>query len=267
MNYYYAKPENLEPDKQLFSEDKDGEAHKKYFFKDHKEIYSMILKRIKLKQKCNYYEDHTYNKLIKLHVDIDYIPEKVYEHEVYKKRDADKIILDVIEEINVKINKSNIKSIVWMSNGLNKLSLHIIFPEIYFRSIYEMGYFCSDIKYIDMKIYKVGCFRLPLCCKYGKNNRLMYYTSYNYLDSCKKTYKEIFLDSCITNENTDIKEIITSDTPIINSIKIKSTSSDYYYTGYDISMYLRELEEILPKIDISEYDVWLNVTSAVKDYI
>jgi len=264
LKYIYKKPDVNKENYQLFAEDKDSEFRKKYFFLDHKDLYKLIIERRENKKRRNYYEDYTHNKLIRLHFDIDYKEE--YEHEVYKIKKVNKILSEVIPQIESKINIPNVKSIVWMSNGLKKLSLHIIFPEIYFRSIKEMGYFVSDIKYLDMKIYRTGCFRLPLCCKFGINNRLEYYLSYNY-DVISD--QQLFLDSCITNETSEVKHILSCGVPKdLMGQYIKQTSGsqcDYYYPNKDINIYLINLEESLNKIDLSGYDVWLNVTASIKD--
>jgi hypothetical protein len=258
FKYRKEKPNELIDKLQLFSEDIDGNYNKRFFDEDYEELYNKIKKR----KVNNIYEDNRFNNLIRLHFDID--NKENYIHEVYKRKCVDKILEDLIPEIEKKINMENIKSIVWLSNGLNKLSFHIIFPEIYFRSIKEMKYFVSELKYIDKEIYnRRGCFRLPLCTKFNKNNKLEYYKSYNYkvIDE-----KQLFLDSCITNVNIEKQIILTANMPEnmnINNYTIKN--KNYYYLGVELQTYLKNISDALDQIDITGYSLWLHVTSSIKD--
>ena len=119
INYYKTKPVNLYTNKQLFSEDVNFDGAKQYFFTSHQKIFNSI----QTKNKCNYYEDNTYCSLIKLHFDIDF--KQVYEHAIYKKQDAEKIINVIISKINSRLvgkyPSDIIQSIIWISDGLNKL--------------------------------------------------------------------------------------------------------------------------------------------------
>ena len=133
MKYFYNKPENIGQESQLFAEDLNSSGAKKFFFSDHTSIFYTIANSTKT---LNLYEDHTYSKLIKLHFDIDFV--NSYQHYIYKKEDANKILNELIPQIINKIKNQfdnyESKYIVWMSNGLQKLSLHII---LLYKGIYK----------------------------------------------------------------------------------------------------------------------------------
>ena len=270
MNYYKKTEDGLnhelnkEQGKQLFSKDINSIMSKEYFYSTYEEIYKMI----KGQEKSFYYEDFTYNDKVRLHFDIDY--EKDYSHELYKINHANKILDELIDIINKiiedKMSIINPRIIIMMSEGLSKLSLHITYPDIYFNSIYTMGNFVKDIPFIDKKIYKIGCFRMPLCNKFFKNNKLRNYKNINYIN---KTDKETFLDSCICY--IDINEIdkhyIYENNVEIDEIKYKKINKEdnYYYLDDERELYREALTESLKFFNLSEYNIWFLITCAIKD--
>ena len=145
VNYPFTKPtqEQLTKDNQLFSRDTSTKSGAKMFLiKSYQEIYD-IIKTDKIK--C-YYEDHTYNNKIKLHIDIDVN----YEYNDCIDRDIqiDLILDNLLPLLNTKIKKNfNIDEpeiIILISNTLLKLSIHIIYLNVIFGDIYSMGYFNID---------------------------------------------------------------------------------------------------------------------------
>lgn len=270
MNYYTTKTDknlnhelNKEQGNQLFSRDINSIMSKQYFYSTYEQIYNNIMNQ----EKSYYYEDFTYNDKIRLHFDIDY--EKDYGHELYKMNHANKIIDELIHIINNKINEImniiNPRIIIMMSDGLHKLSLHITYPDIYFTSIYTMGNFVKDIPFIDRKIYKIGCFRMPLCNKFFKNNTLRNYKNINYIH---KTDYQTFLDSCICY--IDLNEIDkhylynNSEIDEIKPNKIKK-ENNYYYLDNDKEIYKEALIKSLSTFNLSEYNIWFLITCAIKD--
>ena len=263
MEYFYKKPiYNLYLDKQLFAEDCNKSGAKKWFYSDHKTIFDIIRFNNKT---LHLYEDQTYCDFIKLHFDIDYI--KTYEYKLLKKEEAKKIINCFIPKVINKIKQHfsnlniNPQYIVYMSDGLAKLSLHIIFTNVYFKSIIDMKFFCSDFELIDQLIYRKGCFRLPLCSKFGKSNKLKFLMS---TFSKHPNPAETFLSSCISYYRPDSSNIIFDRLSFNQLLNFKSISTNiniyyYFYLG------IEEIANALNKIDLSDYAIWLAVTSSIKD--
>ena len=95
--YKYKKPleDQIVGNNQLFSSDINKQGSKKFIITTYDNAYEII------KNTNNLYEDHTYNKKIKLHIDIDY--NRVYETKLERNKTAKKIIEEVIEKVNEKL--------------------------------------------------------------------------------------------------------------------------------------------------------------------
>jgi len=92
-SYPYSQPklEQIPEGKQLFARDSSKfSGSKMYFLYNYKEMYN-IIKTDKIK--C-YYENHKYNKKIKLHIDIDV--DKVYNDNIDKYQQIDTILNTLI---------------------------------------------------------------------------------------------------------------------------------------------------------------------------
>ena len=167
-NAYLKKPLINDHTKQLFSFDIHTSGSKKYMFDTYKNIYS-IIKR----EQSNIYEDMTYSPGIKLFVDYD-CKLLTYKTRLDRDEQADKIITVILDNINKNIasvfNIHDTPAIILISDTLNKLSIHIIFPDIVFKDIYEMRNFMNNIRIIDHSVYKKGCFRMIYCSKLGIDN-------------------------------------------------------------------------------------------------
>ncbi len=129
MEYFYKKPtSNLNNGSQLFAEDTKKSGAKKWFYSDHKTVFEIIRSNPKT---LHLYEDQTYCEFIKLHFDIDYV--KTYQTRLDKKIEARGLIGSLMPRVISKIKSHfpdlvfNPQYIVYMSEGLNKLSLHVIF--------------------------------------------------------------------------------------------------------------------------------------------
>ena len=145
QNHPFTKPthEQLIEDTQLFSRDASTKSGAKMFLiKSYEEMYD-IIKTDKIK--C-YYEDHTYNNKIKLHIDIDVNCE--YNDCIDRDTHIDLILDNLLPLLNTQIkdtfNIDKPQIIILISNTLLKLSIHIIYLNVIFGDIYSMGYFYVD---------------------------------------------------------------------------------------------------------------------------
>jgi hypothetical protein len=250
---YKKKPINNEINKQLFSYDVSYNGAKYFFFDTYKNIYKEIKEN-----ECNYYEDNTFADKIKLFIDID--ENKQFDNELEKDKYAKIIVNQVIQQVNNKLNIDKPKIIILISENLIKLSLHVIYIDITFKNIYDMKYFMNDINIIDKSVYKIGCFRMLWNSKIGKNNKLIYFDSYNYY--YKNDY-ELFYDSCICNSTKEPIEILFKEPikKIISNTQKYTTQKDYLYRNIDYNV----LKQALEKVDMNEYSKWLNVAFCMKD--
>ena len=268
VEYSYKKPklEDIPEGTQLFSRDINKDNGSKMFLtKSYEEIYSIIKNE---KIKC-YYEDHTYNTKIKLHIDIDI--KKEYIDKIDRDDEINIILDNLLNMLNLKIeqvlNIKNPRIIVLVSNTLLKLSIHIIYVDILFDNIYSMGDFMKNyLSIIDKSIYKKGCFRMLYCNKLGKYNTLIYYKGYNY--EIENDY-QLFIDSCLCSNNildtvdyiliNDDFGIVNKSKPIIKNIKHEIVNYKYTKPDFDI------IKKVLEKVSLKDYDDWFRITCAIKN--
>ena len=111
-NFVYKKPECVPIGKQLFSADCNNDGAKKFIITTFDDAYQII------QETHNLYEDHTFNNMIKLHIDIDY--NKDFSSELARDNMADEIIDNVSFTIsgNSINNASGIYTIKY-SIGIN----------------------------------------------------------------------------------------------------------------------------------------------------
>ena len=174
---YSTKPLENQIDKQLFSLDVWINGAKNFLFDTYENIYEIV----KLKN-SSFYEDHTYSTNIKLFIDIDH---KVsFTSELERDKCSNELLNIIIPSINIKLLEifqiNNPSIIVLISDTLEKLSLHLIYPYIIFNNVDEMKSFTTDIQIIDKSVYKKGAFRMLYCSKLKKYNNLIFYKEYNY---------------------------------------------------------------------------------------
>lgn len=214
-NLYYTKLDaiNDNDNKLLFSSDKYDNSGEKYFHLfDVDQIYDIIIKG-----NTHYYENYNDNEPIKFFLDLD-----------YKKSDKspDELIIEVINLFTPIFNQHSYQNypIIILNATTNiKVSLHIIYPTIIFKSAKHIKYFMKTIKseliytkIIDTSVYRTGCFRLLYCSKKGKNNKLTHYKSYNYNYT---TDKQLFKDTLLKSINNDKYFDFEYNEPIINEHK------------------------------------------------
>jgi hypothetical protein len=266
---YKTKPTDPEEGKQLFSEDviKDNGA-KRFMFMTYEEIYD----RIKSRKYSYYYEDTTFNNLIKLHVDFDLKME--IKTELERDKLCEKVSNEIIRNVNEKLKENGIENpetIILLSDTMMKLSIHIIYPKVVFRNMKSMKIFMEEIQTIDHAIYRIGAFRMMYCSKKGKKNVLMYYGSKNYNAENKEEY-ELFIDSCICNitvENVKIIEIPEMEKKIKESVektytlKTNTDERDYIYSDVDWDK-LKQFLHTLKKYS-NDYENWLKIVFCLKD--
>lgn len=193
---------------------KEGKKYKKIIVASRNTIYKKIKELSKNDSNhCSYYECFERKDLVKLFIDIDYKLEKrkVVDIDMLMKDTLTAVINTVNNEVD-KYIKVKPEIIVLTACTSDKVSLHVIYNNIYFESIYHQKYFFSQIEHkfvddgiIDLAVYKVGTFRTYKSSKIGKKNTLKYYKGINY--EKPKSDKELFMDSLITTVNDDCKMI------------------------------------------------------------
>lgn len=266
-SYYSTKPvgEQIDKNKQLFSQDiKPNSGSKMFIIESYQDMYNIIKTS---KCKC-YYEDHTYNNKIKLHIDIDI--KREYVDLIERDNEIELILKSILFLTNGKIKKTffidNPRVIVLASNTLLKLSLHIIYVDILFADIYSMGHFLSEylVGCVDKSIYKKGCFRMIHCSKIGKLNPLVFYRGYNY--DYNDDY-QLFIDSCLCSDNvTGVVDYSFEKTTCkvyghIRKSQVTEQITNYKYTQPNFTI----IKQALDNVSLDEYDDWFRVTCAVKN--
>ena len=257
---YQKKPKENNPTKQLFSFDVSTKGAKNFFFATYETVYN----NMKSQEVSNYYEDNTFANKIKLYIDID--EDIKFETRLQRNNYANNTLGNILVKIQAylyqlfKINDP--KAIVLISNTLLKLSLHVIYPEIIFKSISDMKYFMMSIDNIDHSVYKRGAFRTLYSSKLNKNNKLIYFRGTNY--NCPNDNYELFLDTSICNVsqettiNLNLPEIIKKEYAIKQQNLI---NRNYTYKNINLD----KIKNALNKINLQEYSDWLMVAFCMKD--
>ncbi len=252
----------------LFSFDitnKTNDIVKAFIVRKYNEIYKILVSN-PLK---NIYENFEGNNKVKLFIDLDYKFEKHKEpHYSFNE-----LCNAAIESVCIKLKNFNIINpsiIILSANTTEKLSAHIIFPDIVFESINHLKYFMTDIDsdlidndIFDLAVYKVGSFRTFLSSKYGKENHLTFHSSINYKK--KKDY-DLFFDTLLTNCHKinvidfKIPEIIKSKPNIYyKDVQIKNFENDNYVSLDRIKQYL----DIINIDRGKKYQTWFEVAKTL----
>jgi hypothetical protein len=260
--------ENLGCDKHLFSFDITCSGGYKYFnVLSNNEIFDIITQGNQY-----FYENYEDNQPIKLFIDLDC---KMNTHNYNK---IDDLINDALNEIIPILNEfgyEEIPIIILDATTPIKLSSHIIFPTVIFKTIRHMKHFMTNIKsdltenkIIDPSVYRVGCLRLLHCSKMGKNNELKFYKSFNYEYTSDK---QLFEDTLITNVNQDIKYIVYEDViipKVINEHKIiinnKVINLKQSLCQQPTDEEINNVLDMLPMSFNDEYIKWIIVLNIMK---
>lgn len=285
---FYKKKEALNELKQrknkslrLFSKDYKNEGMKCFFLSNIEAVYNDLITGYTK----SYYENIEMDNQVKLHIDIDHITTETNNDKI--TRVFRNIVKSVIELVNTELMKHNIvdpKVMILKSNFCNqKISSHIIYPQIIFKNIEHLRFFfiklhscTTNKKLIDMNIYRVGVFRTLHSRKNGKKNKLNYEFGINYKE--KDSYK-IFCDSLVTNinksdkyytininiedyveKNIKFKKIPTKNNNQCNNIS-KSSDCVYLMDKTDIDNLKKNVCKISDEYRDS-YCLWITVTYA-----
>jgi hypothetical protein len=178
-------------------------------------------------ENSSYYENIMPDEQVKLFFDIDI----KNDNQIYK---SDKLTICVdkcIREYNLIIAKyTNIQPqcIILTASTLTKLSAHIIYTNIHFKTIQIMKHFIAEVSksirelmHVDSVVYRIGCFRCIWSSKKGKDNRLVYSRCHGFTppDDYSKGYK-VFYDSQLTwiNPQSTLIEYRIIEKPQITKI-------------------------------------------------
>jgi hypothetical protein len=260
---YNRKPQENNPKSQLFSFDIVPKSGAKNFFFD---TYENLFNTIKKNDESCFYEDNTFTTKIKLFIDID--GDFIFPSKLERDKCANDILGNIIVKINAQLYRvykiNDPKIIVLISNTLDKLSLHLIYPDIIFNNITEIKFFMMDLKtedYIDHSVYKIGCFRTLYSSKLGYNNKLILFRCINC--NYNNDY-ELFLNSCICYvNNIEPIKINQKEYIIDSSKKINLPIRNYIYKNINFN----KIKESLNKLNnySDNYLQWLLITFCLKD--
>ena len=269
--------DNIDDKLFLFGHDLTENNHQSYHVTTHLKLFQIL----KYKKISHYYEHYTNSKPIKLFFDFDYTIAKFQTKFFQSFDDFYHTIIDYIKNTlsNINMDFHSQQIIVLNASTENKYSLHIIFPKLIMHNVLHIKElientpsYLVDNNIVDTSVYKNGCLRILYSSKYGKNNALTFFKSYNYIYSNDIT---IFMDSLLLNIDSNLPIISFNlsnniiDEPILinNSNKsIKSIHSDTIHsTNYKFN--LDELSKILNLININrtdDYNDWIKIGMSLK---
>ena len=252
---YLKKHKNL----YLFSEDLNEKGVKRFIVTTYEKIYEVSKKKI-----FHLYENIEDRQLVKLHLDIDVKENKMCKM-INRDNYLDQLIVVATSLVNNELELYGIddpKYTVQTANREDKLSAHIIYPKVHFKTIHHMKHFMIklkspliDKKILDLAIYRVGCFRLLFNSKYGKNNILIPHEK-------TRNNKKLFMDSLITNilpKSTLVKIKLPSNKIVCKS-KTKKSSLKNHTSKEDVPLKkLEKLVSLLNKERVDDYKIWIDV--------
>ncbi len=258
-----------------------------YFSKSIEEMYKEIINNERSKEgyKNNYFECIEEHNNVKLFIDIDKVEEEELTKSEYsiKCEEYTKSVLKMVnDELERVYNIKNPEYYVLRSEMFkNKVSVHIIYKDVVFRSIRDVKNFMSNILYdvIDKRVYKVTPFRLYKCTKYNEKNELKYNKTnilnyeFNEYDvfvnthitnkSEENTKKYGLLECCLDKINEDnIKQNVDKKT--ISDVKHQSSCYKYKISKEVIDM-LFNLLDTLDKSYLDETEKWKKIMGCIKD--
>lgn len=276
MKLFYKKEKAIEMlansknDIKLFSKDyfdpTDQRVKKNFLLASSLQIYQTIA----TSTNNYYYENIEANENCKLFIDIDY----KLDQDNTNKYTLDYLInttINLFTNILATYNYNNIKIIILNASTSEKLSAHLIFPDVVFKNIKQMKDFIStinhdfiDLKIIDKLVYKVSCFRMLFCEKINKNNKLIFYKgiNYNYLND-----ELLFLDCLLLNVNSKklinyhpLEKPIYKKTKIYNNFHIK-----HEITNESDLIIIQQLVNLININHLDNYNEWIQIGMAIKN--
>ncbi len=241
----------------LFSSDKKEGGKKQFYLFNYDEIFNIIYNK-----NTNYYENYELNEPIKLFIDIDYESKMAAFHSITLDKLLERSLKLLKEKLKDYGYDENLEYIILKADSPNKLSAHIIFPTVIFKSIDVMKSFMSELDEvkreecsIDLNVYRVGCFRMLHCSKINKNNKLYYYKGNYNLSSDK----ELFLDTLLLSIRHDTKYINYE----IPKLEQKLEQEIIHNENIDDNK-LTKLLDLISQKRWDDYSTWLTLCIAIK---
>ena len=160
-------------------------------------------------ERC-FYECIETGKPVKLHFDYDYkgfLPEDLKQFQITYITDY---LINTFEPYDITMNDI----VIIDSSDDKKTSMHFVLNKIHFKNIEVLKYLrdkvlldlFKDMENLDTVIYRVGCFRMPLCTKYGQNRHLQIVSEHSFIDALVTYIPE---DSKLLDLKEDIPKVIT----------------------------------------------------------
>lgn len=254
-----------QPNLHQFAEDLTCGMAKRFFAIDYDTIYS--LSQLK---KFHLYEYFDRDDKLKLFMDIDIKPHNIPEG-VNREEYFDDIVNEGIELVVDQLKKygiNNPRTIILSSNRPDKLSAHVIFPDVVFENIGMIKFFMSQLRsylidkeIIDLNPYRKGGLRLLWNSKMGVYVNLEYNRGidYEYEDD-----KQLFMD-CLVKNISDGHQIVGIELP--KNIKVikkkkpinpKVELTEYSDVNYPLNQ-LAKYVNILDKKRADKYRLWLEI--------
>ena len=200
----------------LIAKDKCIDDGKKEFarIEDFNEFYNYINMLIP-SERC-FYECIETGKPVKLHFDYDYkgfLPEDLKQSHISYITDY---LINTFEPYDITINDI----VIIDSSNDKKTSVHFVLNKIHFKNIEVLKFLrdnvlsdlFNDIKQLDTVIYRVGCFRMPFCTKYGQDRHLQIVSDHSFLDALIMCIPE---DSQLLDMKEDIKKKVVIPVHVI----------------------------------------------------
>jgi hypothetical protein len=280
--------EHLDPSFKLFLYDiKAGAGMKAFWLMTYETVYEETIKN---KHKAYFYENIEKNVPVKLHFDIDFkLTDPLQQTEDYvsmKCKEINSLVregVDYVLKTRYKIDNNNHVSL--RSSGITKVSLHIIYDNLYFNTISNIRTFYDKVidylktkkvdevilKSMDPLVYRAGCFRLLYSSKKqlkveDQRPLMLLETNIPYSSD-----KELFMTSLLATINfkksINLEDIMLENKEFVleESLFIKK-SEDYTYDVDDGTILL--LEKVLKNLDLkynTNQDKWNLVTFCVAD--
>lgn len=252
----------------LFSQDKyHNSGAKKFFVANWQQVYNMSKYKNAHNYEC-YEKDEPLKLMLDIDIDTTQLKKNVNRDQLFNN--TINVCINVVNEKLASLIDVEPELIVLSCCRQSKLSAHVIYNNIAFRSIDDMKFFMMKMDHLpivkegilDMNVYRVGCFRLLFNSKKGKTKPFTFYKGINY-EKPNNDYN-LFLDTLLRNvegchildykQPTNLK--LKNKKRQIKNYQLKEHSSDHVYTPISvIKMYL----DMLDKKRADKYNDWLLV--------
>lgn len=254
-----ALPRNSK--KRVFSSDKYKNHQEKWSKEFYATSYDRIYNELRKNNECKLYEYIMSNDKCKLFIDID--ENDVNTPIAVVKETIEIILFKIKKELNLKIDPEYSNILILKSDTFDKISFHIVIPDIIFNSPYDQKRFFTKIKsklppniskYIDPSVYRKGEFRMIWSLKQNKGRRLMPFKIKNSIMPLEQYDRDIYDISCIANVNQENK-----------GIEIEEEIKDEKQENYN-KLSTEKLENLLSEIPQECWDYypkWFQIMAAL----